>query len=153
MGVMKVILVVAIVVLIPVVIIGADVGLSVSSISSDSVSIDNLSVSLGNDNKTVTFSADVSIAAAGFIPKSVVLNLVVKEGSTTITEETVEIPIGASTNIQVEFSLTNDQVNTIRSGGSVTITVSGTVQVKYLGITVPGLGFDLGTIASETISA
>jgi hypothetical protein len=117
----------------------------------DANDIDNLvsdptfSVS-GPDSEIVTVSVVVDLPSAGFIPKGVLIKLIIDfNGDTQSDEETVNL--GESKTLTVEFIMSQTNANTLATDGSISVSADAEVTPLIFGyeINQATQDVDLGT--------
>lgn len=104
----------------------------------------------GANSEIVTVSVSVDLPSAGFIPKGVLIKLIVDfNGDIQSDEETVDL--GESKTLSIEFTMSTSNANTLATGGSLTISADAEVtpEVLNFSITQAKQEVDLG---SQTIS-
>jgi hypothetical protein len=110
----------------------------------DLVSDPNFSVS-GANSEIITVSVSVDLPSAGFIPKSVLVKLIVDfNGDVQSDEETVSL--GESKTLSLQFTMTSTNANTLATGGTLSVSADAEVtpQVFNYSISQAKQDVDLG---------
>ncbi|MHA2168866.1 MAG: hypothetical protein ACXAB7_03035 [Candidatus Kariarchaeaceae archaeon] len=104
------------------------------------------SYSASADNSTVILKVTVSLPDAGFIPKGVIIKLIVDFDGETQTQEE-ELNLGDEKIIELSFKLPSTQQQTLSSGLSLSVDADAEVTPTFLGfaITQAKQDVDLGT--------
>lgn len=152
MGIKLVLLVVALLIITPLVVVGVDLGLTATSVDADSVDVATSDVTsvLSNNNQTLDVSVDVTIETppAGFLPKSILINLQLYDsgGNKVGAVVSAEFDLGSAVTKTITHSVELDAalVQSLSSGDSLTFEVRGTAGVALVGISLP-VEFDVPT--------
>ena len=156
MGLGKVILAIFGIILILLVIVGVDAYMTYNTFSGMNETdvknmVSNPQFSVGDNNNTVTISVSVDLPKAGFIPKGVdILLTVTFDGNAQTSHQNVNL--GETKTLSVTFTISSTEVQTLSSGGSITVTSKADVTPTVFGyaITQAKQNIDLG---SQTIKA
>ena len=156
MGLGKVILAIFGIFLILLIVVGVDAYMTYNTFSGMNQSdvqnmVSNPQFSVGDQNKTVTISVSVDLPKAGFIPKGVdILLTVTFDGNTQTSHQNVNL--GETKTLSVTFTISDTEVQTLASGGSITVTAKADVTPTVIGYAIKQATqkIDLG---SQTIQA
>ena len=140
-----VVIIVAILVVVPIAIIGTDVALSIANFNPDDIDIQTSdpSYTINSDYKSATFSIDVILTTPqmGFIPKSVLVTFQILDSNGNLLSDPVstEFPLGTfkTETITGVITLTDEYAQILQGGGKITLTLTGTVGIKYFRISIP----------------
>ena len=141
-------------IVIPIAVFGYDIYLSISSFdpADVDVSVGDPSFEFNEDYRTVSYSVNATITtpSLGYIPKSITVNLSMYDADDNPIGDPLssEFPIGTTTTetLTGEITLTEEMALDIILGGSITLTIKGTVGVIYLGIEIVNLDLPTQTI-------
>jgi hypothetical protein len=141
-------------IVIPIAVIGYDIYMSISSFDPADVEVDvgNPTFEFSADNRTISYSVNVTITtpSLGFIPKSLTLNLQMYDADDNPIGDPLnsEFPIGSTKTetLSGDIALTDEMFQEIILGGSITLTIKGTVGVNYLGFEIVNLDLPPQTI-------
>lgn len=103
-----------------------------------------------NNNQTVKVTVQVELPDGGFIPKGIIIELILDFGDTQVSDK-ADLNMGDNKNISLEFTLTEDQKTTLQSGGSITADLLANITPKVLGFEI-GFATQEVDLASHTIS-
>jgi len=150
MGKKLIILIVFLIIIIPIGILGADIALSISSFdpSKIAVSADMPSVSLTDDNSSINYAVNITLSTPqlGFLPKAIIINLKVYEGTNVIGDPlTTTITLGGNHTEAITGVITLAEIyeQMISGGQSLTLKVKGLVKFAIFGFTIPGIEFPI----------
>jgi hypothetical protein len=132
-------------------VIGTDVYLSIKDFEEKSGELDlgTINYAVGTDNKTITISTTVTTPKLGYLPKAIKLDIVFKKSGSPYGDPVSQtIKIGQTQPIEFVLVLTDTDKTTVDTGGTITISVEGTVTLIYIGIPIKAASYDL---PSETI--
>ena len=150
MGKKLIVLVFLLTLIVPISVLGIDIALSIASfdLSKFNATVGTPSVSLSEDNTSINYSVNLTLTTPklGFIPKTIILNLNFYEGDTLIGQSfTKSITLGTNLTEIISGTISIEEVYQIliTEGESVTFTVKGVLKIAILGITVPGIEYDI----------
>jgi hypothetical protein len=141
----KVFLIILLLLISVVVVIGVDVYLSYRHFEQRAGDFDlgSFSDTVASDNQSVDITGVLTTPKLGYIPKSVRLDITVKEGGAVYGNPlTLTIKLGEAQDLNFEFNLETDEISAIELGFTVTFTVEVTATPIYLGIPLNFLAQD-----------
>jgi hypothetical protein len=131
----------------PVGILVADLGLYISSLDSEAITVtpSRPNVELATDNSSFTFEIDITIGtpASGFIPKAMWIRLQLCEGrnkTSVVDKISLDIAFGSrvkETVWRMTVNFSKPQKQTILGGGTITFSLQATATTKMLGVELP----------------
>ena len=151
MGLGKIIAAVFALIFILLIVIGIDGYMTYSAfseLSKDDISslVSNPQYEVGTDNKTITISVDVNLPKAGFIPKGVLIKLIVSFNDVEQSQSKT-VSLGDKETFSLSFTMTDANAQILATGGSLTVKASAEATPVVVGYPIDKAmqTIDLGT--------
>ncbi len=135
----KLIILVLLVIFLPILVVVADLALTVNSVKAEDFDVQIGATKFNSDYSEAYVPVDIALPEAGFLPKSVVVDLILSSSQSTdeITVPTIVVNFGESKFLNVTIPLEISWSDLLDVGTSITVTITGSASPKLLGIEIP----------------
>ncbi|MFX1513934.1 MAG: hypothetical protein ACFFCQ_15225 [Promethearchaeota archaeon] len=141
MGKKLIIFVISLVILLPIIVISADLAMTATSVTADDIDVGNPVILMNTANTEATVSVLIEFPSVGLLPKGVKINMeMVNRDDQSITKvPEVEANFGESETITVTFEVNAAWTNylLISNGTGIVVDVTGTAKPTIIGIRLP----------------